>query len=81
MEGTKEGLAIAAATREAASKKRHADDESAPPSQPAAEVKKPAVTGNRPPPTCTHEVAVPEGFNLEAHAAKFDPKVHGRPHE
>lgn len=59
-----QGLAVAAATREAAKRKREAD--SGP-----AEVKRPV----RPVPVISHEVAVPKDYD-EA-ARKLDPALHG----
>ncbi|KIY97436.1 hypothetical protein MNEG_10525, partial [Monoraphidium neglectum] len=56
MEATPEGLAVAAATRELLGKKRKAAQDA--PEEPQSSKKL-----SRPPPTCTHEVARPEGFD------------------
>ena len=82
MELSSEGLAIAAATREAvAAKKRHLEQlakekESAvtvSSDKPAA-AKKPHL--NRPPPVCSHEVAIPEGFDPSK--ITLDQTMHGK---
>jgi hypothetical protein len=70
MEATPEGLAVAAATREAAKKKRVAEEAAA---DKKPEPKKPHL--NRPPPTATHEVAVPKGF--DPNIIELDPEVYG----
>lgn len=59
MDGTAEGLAAAAATREALKQRKACVQE-------AAEGAEGAKRGARPPPTCTHEVARPEGFEEES---------------
>jgi hypothetical protein len=65
MEGTEAGLAAAAATRETLSRKRKALSAEAP--------KGKKVT--RPPPTCTHEVARPEGW--QDASLELDESIHG----
>lgn len=83
MEATPEGMAVAAATREAAKRKRAADG---PPSQDgpnstshsaAAPAAKRAAS--RPPASCTHEVEVPPGYSGESDAKlkALDPELHG----
>ncbi|EIE19880.1 HUA enhancer 2 [Coccomyxa subellipsoidea C-169] len=64
MEETPEGMAVAAATREAAKRKREAENG-------LPEAKRPA----RPIPLISHEVAVPKGYD-EA-AKNLDPALHG----
>lgn len=86
MDGTAEGIQQAAATREALRKRKRADGgdggeeveggagaEDATPAAAAAPA--PASLKNRPPPTCTHEVALPEGYDPKA--AGLDPKIYG----
>ncbi len=87
MELSPEGMAAAAAVREAA-KKRSQDaavkqekqepQENGPAAGPVKsepDAKRQQGPGGRPPPTCSHEVAVPEGFD-EA-SITLDPAVHG----
>lgn len=74
LDGTPEGLAAAAATREALARKRSVAAADAEPSG-----KKKTV--NRPPPTCTHEVARPEGFkdgSIKLSAAAHGEALGGR---
>ncbi|GAB4813622.1 hypothetical protein N2152v2_000668 [Parachlorella kessleri] len=70
MEQTPEGLAAAAATREAAKQKKRQfeDKQGAPPPKRAV----------RPGAACTHEVAIPEDYDVDA--AGLDPSVHGTIH-
>jgi hypothetical protein len=68
MEQTPEGLAAAAATREAIKRKRQEETQ---PEQDAPEPKK----TSRPPPTCSHEVMLPEGF--DASTIDLDPQIFG----
>ncbi len=68
MEQTPEGLAVAAATREAIKRKRQEE------AQPAQDAPAPKKT-SRPPPTCLHEVMLPEGF--DASTINLDPQVFG----
>ncbi|MEW5305305.1 MAG: hypothetical protein WDW36_007855 [Sanguina aurantia] len=82
MEGTPEGLAAAAATREAASqRKRQAESLAAataasnPTSQADLDSRKKAAPA-RPAPTVSHEVAVPEGYD-ELGNKGLDPELHG----
>jgi ATP-dependent RNA helicase DOB1 len=89
MDGTVEGIQQAAATREALKRKRADRGEEQEEEQGGAEPQHqeqqrqggatpaPAAAGlkDRPPPTCTHEVAVPEDYDAEA--AGLDPKVYG----
>ena len=70
MEETPEGLAAAAATREAIKRKRQEDGSG---SQEAPTAKK----GTRPPPNCSHEVQLPEGF--DAGSIDLDPQTFGAP--
>ncbi|KAG2486102.1 hypothetical protein HYH03_015197 [Edaphochlamys debaryana] len=73
MELSPEGLAAAAATRQAARKRA---GESAVVAVAGANANKRAQgPGGRPPATCTHEVAVPEGFDVEN--IKLDPVTYG----
>eukprot|EP00882_Tetradesmus_deserticola_P028053 GHRQ01031227.1.p1 GENE.GHRQ01031227.1~~GHRQ01031227.1.p1 ORF type:complete len:272 (+),score=160.42 GHRQ01031227.1:95-817(+) len=69
IDGTDEGRAIAAATR-AAAKRKH-DEVVREPS--LAPIKKKGR--QQPNATSTHQVAIPEGFDLAGHT--FDPAVHG----
>ncbi len=74
-----EGLAAAAATREAvAAKKRHLEETSKLQVAAAAAPKKPHL--NRPPPACSHEVAIPEGFD-PCSITHLDEATHGTLHE
>lgn len=80
MELSEEGLAAAAATRSAiAAKKRQLEQLEATVKE---ETKKPVPLKkphlNRPPPACTHEVAVPEGFDPAN--IKLDESLHGTSH-
>ena len=80
MELSTEGLAIAAATREAvAAKKRHLEQLA----KEAEADKKPSLSAaskkphlNRPPPACSHEVAIPEGFDPSK--ITLDEAMHGK---
>lgn len=74
MDGTEEGLKVAAATREAAQKKRAAGSEPVKTAPPPAKRKGTVLKQQ---PTCTHEVAIPKGFDEAAHAKKFDPTLSG----
>ena len=78
MELSSEGLAIAAATRDAiAAKKRHLEElakQAEIDKKPGSNaVKKPHL--NRPPPVCSHEVAIPEGFDPSK--ITLDEAMHG----
>ncbi|MEW5314134.1 MAG: hypothetical protein WDW38_005654 [Sanguina aurantia] len=82
MEGTPEGLAAAAATREAASQRKRqveslaaATAASNPTSQADLDSRKKAAPA-RPAPTVSHEVAVPEGYD-ELGNKGLDPELHG----
>lgn len=82
MEGTPEGLAAAAATREAASQhKRQLETLAAasaannPTAQSDVDSRKKAAPA-RPAPTVSHEVAVPEGYDELANKG-LDPELHG----
>ena len=80
MELSTEGLAAAASTRETvAAKKRQLEQSLADGAKDAAVDKKPVVPKkphlNRPPPACTHEVAIPEGFDVAK--ITLDEAVHG----
>ncbi|GFR46999.1 hypothetical protein Agub_g8682, partial [Astrephomene gubernaculifera] len=80
MELSPEGLAAAAATRQAA-RKRQTDgkaDANGSPAQAEPATKRQQGLGGRPPATCTHEVAIPEGFDESS--IKLDPEVHGTLH-
>ncbi|EFJ40622.1 hypothetical protein VOLCADRAFT_121704 [Volvox carteri f. nagariensis] len=84
MELSPEGLAAAAATRQAARKRQQDAKEDGAgdgPVSPQSEqpAKRLQAIGGRPPSTCTHEVAVPEGFDEST--LKHDPEVHGTLHE
>lgn len=68
MEATPEGLAAAAATREVLNKKRKAKQE-------VTELQSSKKVA-RQPPTCTHEVARPEGFKEDA--TELEEAVHGK---
>ena len=71
MEETPEGLANAAAVRQAAKRKREEL------SNLEAELDAPpAKRRERPPPVLRHEVSTPEGF--EEASLDLDPKVHGK---
>ena len=72
-----EGLAAAAATRETlAAKKRQLEDLGGKVKEEKKSIplKKPHL--NRPPPACTHEVAIPDGFDPTK--IKLDETVHGK---
>lgn len=87
MELSPEGMAAAAAVREAARKRSQAvavkqekqekqeNGPAAGPIKSEPDAKRQQGPGGRPPPTCSHEVAVPEGFD-EA-SITLDPAVHG----
>jgi hypothetical protein len=85
MELSPEGLAAAAATRQAAKKRSQSEDKPAAngadgatnPAAAQAGAKRQQGLGGRPPATCTHEVAIPEGYDEAAAAEKLDPAVHG----
>lgn len=91
MELSPEGMAAAAAVREAARKRSQAvavkqekqekqeNGPAAGPIKSEPDAKRQQGPGGRPPPTCSHEVAVPEGFD-EA-SITLDPAVHGTLHE
>lgn len=85
MDGTAEGIQQAAATREALRKRRRADsargrgqdeqeEEEEQGGAPAAGAP-PAAQPSSSEPTCTHEVAVPEGYDPSA--VGLDPDVYG----
>ncbi|GBF91342.1 hypothetical protein Rsub_03662 [Raphidocelis subcapitata] len=67
MDGTPEGLQAAASTREVLTKKRKALEQGG--AEPSASKK-----STRPPPTCAHEVARPEGWE---EPKELDESVHG----
>jgi ATP-dependent RNA helicase DOB1 len=77
MELSAEGLAAAAATRETlAAKKRQLEEQlgsKVKEEKKSIPLKKPHL--NRPPPACTHEVAIPDGFDPTK--IKLDETVHG----
>ncbi|PRW61094.1 superkiller viralicidic activity 2-like 2 isoform A [Chlorella sorokiniana] len=75
LDGTPEGLAAAAAAREALKQKKRSLEAVAAPSAAPAAAKKPA--GERLPPSCTHEVAVPPDFDVAAAQAALNPELHG----
>ncbi|KAG2430053.1 hypothetical protein HXX76_010153 [Chlamydomonas incerta] len=81
MELSPEGLAAAASTRQAAKKRSQSEDKpvanGAAAANPAAGVKRQQGPGGRPLATCTHEVAIPEGYDEAAAAEKLDPVIHG----
>lgn len=81
MELSPEGLAAAAATRQAAKKRSQSEDKpvvnGAAATNPAGTAKRQQGPGGRPPATCTHEVAIPEGYDEAAAAEKLDPVIHG----
>ncbi len=76
IDGTPEGLAAAAAVREAAQKKRHAEAGQGPAADLAPAAKK--LLFSRPPPSCTHEVAIPASYDPSA--VKFEEALHGGSH-
>ena len=69
MEETPEGLAAAAATREALKRKRASEDGQK--AQEPPPLKKPT----RPAPSCNHEVMLPDGYDESSKA--LDPAVYG----
>lgn len=77
MEGTPEGLALAQAVRETARKRAAPEQGSSQPADGASPpAKKPAVSAvPRVRPPCTHEVALPDGFDKEG--IKLDPAIFG----
>lgn len=80
MELSQEGLAAAAATRQAARKRQPDEKQDVIAGANIAagafpSVKRQQVSGSRPASTCTHEVALPEGFDVST--LKHDPEVHG----
>ncbi|KAL4421012.1 hypothetical protein ABPG77_008849 [Micractinium sp. CCAP 211/92] len=85
MEATPEGLAAAAAAREALKQKKRSLEQlsstaagsitGSTATDGAAAAKKAAP--ERAPPSCTHEVAVPPDFDAAAAEAALDPKLHG----
>jgi hypothetical protein len=77
MDGTPEGMALAQAARQAVARggagKRAAEGDAgqaAPKRQQGGPAPPP-----RPPPFCTHEVAVPDGFAADSN--QLDPAIHG----
>ena len=79
MDGTDEGLAVAAATREALRKRLAAaapDALHVASSAAEPQTKKARQDVTRLPPPCTHEVALPDGFDPSS-SDKHDPSLHG----
>ncbi|KAL6759568.1 HUA enhancer 2 [Haematococcus lacustris] len=72
MELSPEGLAVAAATREAAQKRKPEKSPAPADARPAAK-KASSLPRIRPP--CTHEVALPNGFDINS--IQLDPAIHG----
>jgi ATP-dependent RNA helicase DOB1 len=77
MDGTEEGLAIAAATREALKKRLAAADSSASAAATESQPKKAKPDAPRIAPPCTHEVALPDSYDPSSIASKLDPALHG----
>lgn len=83
MDGTAEGIRQAASTREALRKRRRDDAEAggeeggAGAADAAAETAAPAAAPapHRSEPTCTHEVAIPDGYDPSS--SGLDPNVYG----
>lgn len=71
MEETPEGMAVARATREAAKRKR---EEVIRVDAPANKRTNNQAT-SRPPPSCTHEVATPDDYDVETKG--LDPDTYG----
>ena len=82
MDGTEEGLAVMAATREALKKRLLAAAGATPHENPTSTVESQVKKARqeapaRIPPPCSHEVALPDGFDPIASSIKHDPTVHG----
>ncbi|KAL4452733.1 hypothetical protein ABPG75_008395 [Micractinium tetrahymenae] len=85
MEATPEGLAAAAAAREALKQKKRSLEQASGPGADAGAAAGAAdgagaakkAAPERPPPSCTHEVAVPPDFDVAAAEAALDPELHG----
>jgi hypothetical protein len=74
MEDTEEGRQVAASVRLAA-KRAHAAQAAA--DEEAKSSKRAPGPAAKGPATTTHEVAIPEGYDVEAAAEKLDPEVYG----
>lgn len=76
MELSEEGLKVAAVTRETVKRKAaEVADKTTGDNAPAQPAKKQAAPGPRPRPPCTHEVAMPQGFDKAS--ITLDPALHG----